>query len=150
MNLTEHFTLAELTDSEYALRHGINNQPDDADILENLHTLASGLERIRSKLMRPMIISSGYRSPKVNSGVGGSKTSYHLKGLAADFRVAGMTPREACFLLQKWVKDLGLRTMIYEGSWVHVDFPDVGEAPRGKVMTALFKKDGVSYVDGIA
>lgn len=48
MNLSEHFTLAELTNSEYALRHGISNMPVDADVLESLHHLAEGLERVRA------------------------------------------------------------------------------------------------------
>ena len=79
-----HFSLDELTSSDYADRHGIDNSPN-AEILANINLLMDGLERARTVLDKPMSISSGYRSPKVNAGAGGSKASYHMRGLAADF-----------------------------------------------------------------
>ena len=149
MKLTANFSLEELTNSDYAIRHGINNQPVDPEVLSNLQVLANGLERARSKLCRPMVISSGYRSPKVNSGVGGAKNSRHMKGLAADFIVPNMAVRETCFLLETWLKYIGFRTLIFEGSWVHIDFPDLDEEADGTVLTAIFKAGHVTYVEGI-
>lgn len=149
MNLTAHFTLAELTDSEYATRHCLSNMPTDPEVLGNLHVLAAGLERVRAKVCRPMIITSAYRSPKVNSGIGGHKASRHLRGLAADFRVAGMSSREVCFLIDNWKAEIQFRRMLLEGSWVHIGFPDEGETAKGDVYTASFHKDGTTFAPGI-
>ena len=114
MNLTEHFTLAELTLSEYAIRHCINNQPTDADVLENLHTLADGLERVRQVLRLPIYVTSGYRSPKTNSGVNGSRTSAHMRGLAADIVLPGMNARDVCLKIQGAAAFIGFDQCIYE------------------------------------
>lgn len=149
MNLSDHFTLSELTSSEYALRHGINNMPTDADVLENLHTLANGLERVRLLLGKPLIISSGYRAPKVNAGIGGSPTSAHCKGLAADFVAAGISPRAAALEIAEHAETLGIDQVIYEGTWVHVAWPDVDSSPRHMALTAIFGKP-TRYVTGIA
>jgi hypothetical protein len=151
MMLTANFSLAELTRSAYAIRHGINNQPTDADVLENLHTLAAGLERVRQVLGRPIHVSSGYRSPKVNSGVGGSKTSAHMSGLAADIVLPGMSAREVCLKIQEAAAFVGFDQLIFEHSWTHVGFPDVNEQPRMIAMTAVFKPgQHTTYLKGLA
>jgi zinc D-Ala-D-Ala carboxypeptidase len=152
MNLSEHFSLAELTASEYAERHGINNVPTDPEVLENLHTLANGLERVRAALGgRPIFINSGYRSPKLNTAIGGSKTSAHMKGLAADIRVAGLTPRDVCIALSSQMDHLALDQIIFEGTWSHIGFCDVDQTPRREVLTAVFKAgQPTRYVVGVA
>ena len=149
MNLTAHFTFEEIIESEYAIRHNLSNVPTDPDIVGNLHILAAGLERVRSKVCRPMVISSGYRSPKVNAGVKGSKTSRHMRGLAADFKVAGMSVREACFLIDNWKHEIQFRKLIQEGTWIHLEFPDEGETAKGDVYTAVFHADGTDYLPGL-
>ena len=117
MNLSPHFTLEELTHSEIAVRKGIANTPD-ADTVENLKVLASSLERVRHVLGSPIIVSSGYRSPKVNSTVGGSPTSSHLFGYAADFICPGFgTPREICEAIR--ASGIDYDQIIEEGTWVH-------------------------------
>ena len=151
VHLSTHFTLQELTESEIAIRNGWDNQPDSPRILGNLYILASGLERCRAKICRPIVPQSGYRSQQVNAAVGGSPTSRHLTGLACDFRVPGMTSREVCFLLDNWKHEIGIRKLIFEGSWVHVDFPNEGETPLEETLTAIFKKgQKPTYVKGIA
>ena len=152
MNLSENFTLAELIASDYAERHGINNMPTDHDILENLHVLANGLERVRAALGgKAIFVNSGYRGPKLNSAIGGSKTSAHMRGLAADIRVAGMTPREVCGVLSTQMDELGLDQCIFEGTWTHLGFPDVDKEPRHQVLTAVFTPgQPTRYVTGIA
>jgi zinc D-Ala-D-Ala carboxypeptidase len=90
--LTPNFALAELTASQAAARAGISNTPAAAH-LANLERLAGQLELVREALGgRPMLISSGYRSPKVNALVGGSASSAHTKGLAADFTCPAFGP----------------------------------------------------------
>ena len=91
MKLSEHFSLEELTVSETAARKGLDNTPDN-DALFDLKRLASFLEDVRAAVGKPLRINSAYRAPEVNSSVGGSKTSQHCKGQAADIRVTGMTP----------------------------------------------------------
>lgn len=83
MQLSQHFSLAELTVSQTADRAGIDNSPDDG-VISNLTVLCHGLEMIRALVGLPILISSGYRSPVVNKLVGGSETSQHMKGQAAD------------------------------------------------------------------
>ena len=91
-NLSEHFTLAELTKTNVKIK----NVPNEAQV-ENLKRLCGWLEMLRSEWNKrygegndPIIINSGYRSPAVNKAVGGVPTSNHLTGCAADIRVAGI------------------------------------------------------------
>lgn len=146
--ISPHFTLDELLRSDYALRHGLPNTPSDLHVVGNLHVLASGLERCRMVLKQPLMITSGYRSPAVNKGIGGSPRSAHLRGLAADFRVPGMSPRDVCLALQAH-PEVGFDQLIYEGQWTHVAFPD-STAPAGVVLSAIFQPGRpVSYAKGI-
>ena len=91
-NLSEHFTLAELTKTNVKIK----NVPNEAQV-ENLKRLCGWLEMLRSEWNKrygegndPIIINSGYRSPAVNKAVGGVAASNHLTGCAADIRVAGI------------------------------------------------------------
>ena len=140
MNLTEHFTLEELTASDSAVRLGLDNTPT-AEITENLRKLANFLEEVRTLLGKPINISSGYRSPAVNAHVGGKPTSQHCKGQAADIKVDGMTPDEVV----KAIIDSGLQydQCIREfDTWTHVS---VSENPRK--MALIIDHSGTrSYV----
>ena len=84
LRLSPHFTLREFTRSAKANELGIDNSPNQ-EHLYNLSRLASVLENVRTVLKAPILISSGYRSPALNRAVGGSSTSDHANGLAADF-----------------------------------------------------------------
>ena len=121
--LSRYFTLAEMTVSETAARRGLSNKPTP-EALESLKRLAVTLDRIRAALGHPVVITSGYRSPEVNASVGGSKTSAHCKGLAADFTCPGYgTPLEVA----KAIAAMGLEfdQLIHEyGTWVHLGLAD--------------------------
>ena len=122
MNLSEHFTLEELTISETASRRNLNNTPDNI-ALYNLRRLALFLEDVRTLLDKPIKINSAYRAPKVNASVGGSKTSQHCSGCAADIRVTGMTPDEVVRAIIK--SDLQYDQVIREfDSWTHISIPN--------------------------
>lgn len=151
MKISEHFTLDELTGSDYATRHGLDNSPSPA-ILQNLGILAQGLEHVRALLgNKPVIVTSGYRSPKVNAGVGGAKNSAHMSGLAADIKVPDYgTPLQVCRLLESYANILGFDQLIQEGNWTHIAFPARNTAPRRDVLTAHFGGAGVSYTKGLA
>ena len=79
MKLSQNFSLNEFTKSQTATRHNIDNTPSMTVIL-NLKTLCeSVLQPIRNHFMKPMIISSGYRCEELNTKIGGSKRSQHVK-----------------------------------------------------------------------
>lgn len=129
MNLTPNFTLAEMTRSEYATRNGLDNTPN-AEQIESLTELCKTLELIRAYLDAAIHITSGYRSVSVNVGIGGSKTSQHCFGQAADIET-GHTTRELYLLIKDMVQR-GLITvgqLICEfaespsGGWVHISLP---------------------------
>lgn len=87
IKLTPHFTLQELT----VTKTGLSNIPSDEEI-DNLRKLCRDvLEPIRATIGSPIIVNSAYRSPAVNSAVGGVSTSQHLKGQAADIHVINMS-----------------------------------------------------------
>lgn len=83
----KHFTLSEFTRSAKAERYGIENEPNNAQI-QNLECLCGLiLDPLREFIGHPIYITSGFRTPRLNRLVGGSATSAHMNGLAADFRV---------------------------------------------------------------
>lgn len=89
MNLSEHFTLEELTATSH---RQFDNTPNDAE-MGNLVLLAEFLETVKTTLGgKPIMINSAFRSKAVNDSVGSKDTSQHRTGCAADFRVPGMTP----------------------------------------------------------
>jgi uncharacterized protein YcbK (DUF882 family) len=120
MKLTEHFTLEEMTVSEYAARNGLKNDPSETAV-QNLKVLCKTvLEPLRLIVQKPVIITSGYRSKTVNKAIGGSSTSQHVKGQAADFIVIGMTVEEVFDII---AERLPYDQLIQEfGKWVHVSY----------------------------
>jgi zinc D-Ala-D-Ala carboxypeptidase len=152
MNLTEHFTLQEMCKSDTAIRNGVNNTPDDDQIIANLTGVCRHiLEPVREKYGVPFTPSSGYRSSALNKMIGGSTTSQHSKGQAADFEVPTVDNLE----LATWVmENLTFDQLILEyyksgdpaSGWIHASFclPDQGET-RGDVMTF----DGNTYMTGL-
>lgn len=135
--LTEHFTLEEFTDSQTAARQGINNVPPaNSQERKNIQRTAEVMEKVRTLLNhKPVLISSGYRSPQVNAAVGGSKTSAHMSGLAVDFSCPGFgTPKHICKHLHSHMVALGIDQLIHEyDTWVHLGL-SAGD-PRHMAMT---------------
>lgn len=147
MKLTSHFTLEEFTRSQTAARFNILNDPDGHSRI-NIQRLAETLEAIRTALSGKSIqITSGYRCNDLNRRIGGSKSSAHMDGRAADIVVRGMTPLQAARAIQG--SGIVLDQVILEGSWVHVGIARVGDVARGDFMTARFGPDGVKYQRGI-
>lgn len=147
MQLSEHFSLEEFTDSAVALRRGIDNQPEGEEMI-NMRTIsAPKMEQVRLLLGgQPIYISSGYRSPALNYAIGGSQTSAHVHGLAVDFTCPAYgTPRE----IAQCIADSGIDydQIIHEGTWVHIGF---ARNPRRQIMTARFTHGHVTYTGGIS
>lgn len=94
----KYFSIAEFLRSDAAEKYQVSNIPGDEELLKvltNINTLVNSvLDPLRAMIGRPIIITSGYRSRRVNELVGGSKTSQHLTGKAADFHVRGFTPQQ--------------------------------------------------------
>jgi zinc D-Ala-D-Ala carboxypeptidase len=148
VNLSPHFSLAELTFSETAIRAGREISPDET-IIANLRNLCvSVLEPLREALGAPIVISSGYRPEWLNIIVGGSKTSDHMSGRAADIRAIGLAPiqvcRKACEL------ELPTNQVILEfGRWCHISVAPINAVPRGDVLTAKSIKGQTTYYPGL-
>ena len=127
MKLSGHFSLAELTKSQTAIRKGIDNKPT-LDHIENLTELCTQvLEPTRRNFGKPMVISSGYRSEELCEAIGSSKKSQHAKGEAADFEMFGVDNKE----LAKYIKNnLVFDQLILEfynpddpsSGWVHCSY----------------------------
>jgi len=135
MMLSPHFTLEEFTISQTAAREGIDNSPS-SEHLENLKRMAGVMEEVRVLLgNKPIIVSSGYRSPALNVAVGGSSVSAHCAGLACDFTCPGFgSPYEICRVLQPRMLELGVDQLIYEfGAWVHLGLSE--GVPRAMALT---------------
>ena len=133
MNLSEHFSLAELTVSEVALRKGLSNLPEGIEV-DNLVRLANKLEEVRKVLGKPIMVNSAFRSIEVNAAVGGVKTSQHCVGCAADIKVPGMTPDEVVRAIV--ASDIQYDQLIREfDSWTHISIPNEATAtPRNQTL----------------
>lgn len=127
MQLSPHFTVAEFTASDTALRLGIDNSLPATLLLEAQRTCEM-LERIRERLARvlreevPIVVTSGYRCLALNRAIGSADSSDHVRGMAVDFKAARFgTALQVAQLLAPSVNDLGIGQLIHEfGSWVHV------------------------------
>jgi len=152
MNLTANFTLAEMVKSDTALRHDMDNTPGEAEI-ESLKILCEKvLQPVRDHFKTGVKVNSGYRHPEVNAKVGGSKTSDHCSGQAADIEIPGIPNAD----LAKWItQNLDFTQVILEfytqgvpdSGWVHVSYDP--QNLKKQSLTAV-KKDGKTvYLPGL-
>ena len=152
MKLTENFTLSEMVKSETALRQGLDNTPGDAEIA-NLKVLAEKvLQPIRDHYKKGIKVNSGFRHPNVNAAVGGSRTSDHCKGQAADIEIPGVANAELAKYIKENLKFTQLILEFYtpgvpDSGWVHVGY-DPGNL-KCQVMTAYKKGGKTVYEPGI-
>ena len=143
INLSEHFTLAELTKT----KSGIDNVPNEEQV-NNLKRVCGWLEQLRRRWNNlygdgddPIIINSGFRSPEVNKAVGGWAQSNHLTGCAVDIRCIGIEQalRYAAILLD--IADLNREDydellVEQKGSviWIHFAVRPTGNRRKGRLM----------------
>lgn len=152
MNLTANFTLSELTKSETALRHGMDNTPGETEIA-NLKTLAERvLQPVREHYQKGVKVNSGYRAPEVNQKVGGSRTSDHCKGQAADIEIPGVPNAD----LAQWItENLEFTQVILEfytqgvpdSGWVHVSYDP--QNLKKQTLTAVKQNGKTVYLNGL-
>ena len=137
MNLTEHFTLEELTHTDHRTLENTPNETEQA----NIQRLAEFLEAVKTLLGgKPIMVNSAFRSKAVNDAVGSKDTSQHRIGCAADIRVPGMTPDQVVRAII--ASDLGFDQVIREfDRWTHVSIPNTPEAKPRK-QTLIIDKAG--------
>lgn len=148
MNISKHFTLAELTVSETAARHGLANDPDALALAQLKRLCELILEPLRAEMRRPVVVQSGFRSLKVNALVGGARTSHHMEGRAADIIVPGLSPLAVC----ETIKRLGLPydQLIHEfGRWCHVSVALDPAMAKRELLTATYAGSRVAYLPGL-
>jgi hypothetical protein len=137
MNLSEHFTLEELTHTDH---REFDNTPNESE-LANLKRLAAFLETVKSAVGgKPIIVNSAFRSKQVNDAIKSSDRSQHRLGCAADIRVPQMTPDEVvrAIIAAGLPYDQLIREFsdpIKGGGWTHVSIPNTADAkPRGQKL----------------
>jgi putative chitinase len=118
--LTEHFTLAELTHTNHRT---LDNTPNEAE-RANLQRLAEFLEDVKAALGgKPIMVNSAFRSKAVNDAVGSKDSSQHRLGAACDFRVPGMTPDAVVRAIL--AAQLPFDQIIREfDAWTHISVPN--------------------------
>lgn len=143
MELSKNFTLKELTASNTAKARGIVNEPDAKQLAALQLLVEKVLQPLREGIDKPIKVSSGLRVPALNKAIGGSVTSQHCKGEAADIQMSGKTGNAKLFNYIK--ENLVFDQMIWEfgtqenPDWVHVSYSAKGN--RGEILRA-YKKDG--------
>ena len=145
--LSPNFTLAEMILSRTAHRRGIDNTPPLA-AARALQALAQNvLQPVRDHFARPVIVTSGCRAPALNRAIGGSATSQHTLGEAADFTVSGVSNLEVA----RWiVANLAFDQLIYEfgeTGWLHVSYR-AGRLRR-QVLRAEKRNGRTVYLAGL-
>ena len=128
----KYFTIKELCKSSTAIQKGINNTPN-SEIVNNLKQLVDCiLDPLRERYGKPITVNSGYRCSALNKAVGGSKTSQHIKGLAADITAGSSKENKILFQLAQEL-NLPFDQLIDEKnfSWVHISF---SSKPRKQIL----------------
>lgn len=147
MKLTPNFTLEEMQRSSTAIRLGLDNTIP-AGLISNARRVAEALEVIRAHFKAPIHVTSCYRSPAVNTAVGGSKTSAHSSASAADFEVQGVANIDVCRAVAELIPDFDqvINEFPENDGWIHLGLTR-GE-PRRQKLTAV-KRDGRTvYLQG--
>ena len=127
-----NFTFNELIKTDT----GLDNMPNDMNIIKNLCRLADFLQTIRNELHVPIIVTSGYRSKEVNEAVGCASSSYHIKGLAVDIKCSDMD--KLLSVLHSHLMDIDQLGIYYSNTkqeWYHIGLPEDDKVPRNQIYT---------------
>lgn len=146
MKLSPNFSLEELTMSETAARKGIDNTPS-TEVIENMRGLCTHiLEPLRTLIDVPLLITSCYRSVRLNRSIGGAKNSQHILGQAADTHCNKYTVEQLYQLIKK--SGLPFDQLIQEfgtdvSGWVHVSYSPINN--RHQSLRAVRKNGKTIY-----
>ena len=147
MNLSANFSLAEFERSQTATRMGLDNHAPEWAV--------NSLRRLCQTILQPLrdqvgviYLSSGYRGEKLNQCIGGSPTSQHCYGQAADIHAAGLSPHDLCRAIIRL--ELPFDQLILEfNEWVHVSTAPHNQNPRGNILTARKESGRTVYTGGL-
>ena len=143
--ITDNFTFEELIHSAYAEKYHIPNLPSKEEHKSLVRLAEAILQPIRNSFGSPIKVTSGYRSSRVNSAVGGSRTSQHVKGEAAD--ITSSDNKKLMTLITCLIKDgkieVGQVINEFDYSWIHISLPS--KTHHNEVLRAYNTKKGVRY-----
>ena len=127
MKLSENFSLHEFTKSQTATRHNIKNVPNDKQIFNLRNLCVNVLQPVRDYFLKPMIISSGFRSVELNIKIGSTIKSQHIQGMAADVEVLDVGNLELSNYIHNNLKYAQLILEFHNpedlhSGWVHVSY----------------------------
>ena len=148
MQLSKHFKLEEFEKSQTAQRLGIKNKAGSGEIKNLTDGCYGVLEKVRVKYDKPVIVTSGYRSPELCEAIGSKSTSQHTKGEAVDFEVIGIANIQVAYFIEANCDFDQLILEYYcpdddQKGWVHCSF--VEGSNRKQVLTF----DGKKYTNGL-
>ena len=151
MKLSANFTLSELTKSQTAVRKNIKNEPSTEHVENLIHLAETVLQPVRDHFGKPVVISSGYRSPELCEAIGASTKSQHARGEAADFEIMGVDNMQLAMWINKNTDFDQLILEFYEpgdpnSGWVHCSA--VKEGSRAQVLKAS-KVEGKTKYENI-
>lgn len=141
--MSKYFSLSELTRSTTSVKEGIANDPTGEQI-KDLYRLMDYLDKVREAFGKAIIVTSGFRSPRLNKAIGGAPDSQHMKGQAADIRPVDFKELRQLFATIRKVG--GFDQLILEEPagrtpWIHVSINPANRPPRGEVK----RWDGRDY-----
>jgi len=150
MNISEHISLKEALRSNTAKRLGIDNMPNNETLITMQITAQHVFEPLRNHFNEPIYISSFYRSPELNTAIGGSTKSQHCKGEAIDIDDVYSKATNADFF--NYIKEkLEFDQLIWEfgnneqPDWVHVSY-NLGKN-RMRILKAVKQNGRTQYID---
>jgi hypothetical protein len=151
LRLSPHFTLDEFLVSATAARKGLKIGTPAPEVIQNLETLCNTvLEPLRREVRKPIVIISGYRPEWLNKLVGGSPTSDHMFGRAADFTIPGLSTFQVCSRILEY--GLPFKQMIHEfppEGWVHISYVRGQLVQKMELLTAVKQNRRTLYLKGL-
>jgi len=148
--LSPDFYLDEFCRSQTAERLGkkVVVEQQSSIALNLQHLCVAALQPLRDALGVPVNVTSGYRPRWLNAHIGGSQTSHHIFGLAADIVVPGVPPFDVAMLAAEL--HLPFEQVILEyGSWTHIAVPAIGDEPMQQLLTISQGSTGRCVQTGI-
>jgi hypothetical protein len=150
MRLSKHFTRAEFEASQTAERKGIDNVMTLAAIQKAIDLCEAVLEPIREHFGKPVIITSGYRSDKLNKAIGGARRSQHSAGEAADIKVVGVSNWDVLkYIHDNLPYDQLICEFMEKGNpskgWVHVSYRKVGNRRNALTINKAETTAGINF-----
>jgi putative chitinase len=144
----KYFTIEELCRSNTANIKGIKNIPTEEHKNHLIELIENILDPLREAWGSPIHVNSGYRSPQLNKAVGGSSTSAHSLGYAADLSPVNGKMSDFKAFVKKWLRDRKFDQYINEfkgkSEWVHIGYKNSKGRQRGQYL--LFKNGKYSYI----